>query len=84
MATEAKQIDIFDRKVFELARKMPNKTPEPFFALEEYDRIGKLRINFTLDPALYKDFKEYCEKHGRQMSKFLESAMKRRRQRIFK
>ena len=52
--------------------------PEPFFALEEYDRTGKLPINFTLDPALYKYFKEYCEKHGREVSKFLERVMRRR------
>ena len=86
MPSKSEQIDIFDKRVFALAKKLPGRMPEPFIALEEYDRTGKLPINFTLDPALYKEFKEYCRKNGRQMSSLLERAMKEKlkAQRIFK
>ena len=69
MPAKSEQIDIFDKRVFALAKKLSDRMPEPFIALEEYDRTGKLPINFTLDPALYDEFKEYCRKNGRQMSK---------------
>ena len=68
--------NIFSKKVFEMARKMPDIMPEMFVALEEYDRTGKLPVNFTLDPALFEDYKEYCEKHGCKMSTLIEKAMK--------
>lgn len=73
-----RQVNVLSKRVFETARKLPDIMPEPFVALEEYDRTGKLPVNFTLDPALFKSFKDYCEKHGRQMSPFLERAMKQR------
>lgn len=73
-----RQVNVLSKRVFETARKLPDTIPEPFIALEEYDRTGKLTLNFTLDPALFKPFKEYCEKHGRRISPFLERAMTRR------
>ena len=79
-------MNIFHKRVFALAKKLPDRMPEPFIALEEYDRTGKLPINFTLDPALYKEFQEYCRKNGRQVSSLLERSMKEKlkAQRIFK
>ena len=77
MPAKSEQINVLDKRVFVLAGKLPERMPEPFIALEEYDRTGKLPINFTLDPALYKEFKEYCKKHSRQISKLLERAMEK-------
>ncbi|HLD97684.1 MAG TPA: hypothetical protein VI934_05065 [Candidatus Nanoarchaeia archaeon] len=70
---------IFDRKVFELAGKLPDIMPEPFRALEEYDRTlklrrwgNKVRVNFTLSPEVYGSLKSYCGKEGCKMSAFVE------------
>ncbi|MAG15683.1 hypothetical protein CMO88_01335 [Candidatus Woesearchaeota archaeon] len=75
---------IFDKEVLELAKKLPKQTPEPFKALEEYDRTHKLRrwdnkvrVNFTLDPKTYKEFKRYCEKKGYKMSTLVERLIKK-------
>ncbi|MBI2549817.1 hypothetical protein HYV83_01395 [Candidatus Woesearchaeota archaeon] len=77
------QPGIFDKKVFELAKKLPDIMPEPFKALEEYDRTHKLRrwdnkvrVNFTLDPNLYSRFRTYCEKGGYKMSTLVEKLIK--------
>ncbi|MBI2137029.1 hypothetical protein HYU12_00755 [Candidatus Woesearchaeota archaeon] len=70
---------IFDRKVFELAKKLPDIMPEPFRALEEYDQTlklrrwdNKVRVNFTLSPEVYGSLKSYCRKEGCKMSAFVE------------
>jgi hypothetical protein len=66
---------IFSRRVFERAKKLPAIMPEPFRALEEYDRTlklrkwdNKVRVNFTIEPAAYISFRQYCRKHGYKMS----------------
>ena len=71
-------------KVFELAKRLPDIMPEPFRALEEYDRTlklrrwdNKVRVNFTIDPAVYKMFKSYCEKQGYKMSTVVERLVKK-------
>ena len=76
-------VDIFSKEVFEKARKMPDVAPEMFIALEEYDKTRKLkrwgnktRVNFTLDPILYRSFREYCQKRGYKMSMLIEKAIK--------
>jgi len=78
------QPKIFDKKVFELAMKLPDMMPEQFHALEEYDRTRKLRrwnnkvrVNFTLDPVVYGKFKHYCEKEGYKMSSVVERLLKK-------
>lgn len=75
---------IFDKKVFELAKRLPEVMPEPFRALEEYDQTHKLRrwdnkvrVNFTIDPVVYSQFKFYCEKHGHKMSTVVERLVKK-------
>jgi hypothetical protein len=72
-------VDVLDRKVFEKARRMPYVLPEMFAALEEYDRTrilkrwgNKVRINFTLDPMLYSDFKKHCKARGYKMSTLIQ------------
>ena len=74
--------DIFSREVFELALSMPDKHPEPFLALEEYDRTRKLkkwnskiRANFTLDAATFQKLRKYCQEKGYKMSSFLDRAI---------
>ncbi len=74
---------IFEPRIFEIARKLPARMPEPFKALEEYDRTLKLRrwnnkfrVNFTIDPVLYRSFREYCQKRGYKMSTLVERAMR--------
>lgn len=78
-----RQPKIFDKKVFELAKRLPDIMPEPFKALEEYDRTlklrrwgNKVRVNFTLDPNLYSRFRTYCEKEGYKMSTLVERLIK--------
>lgn len=58
--------------------------PEPFRALEEYDRTRKLRrwgnkvrVNFTLDPVIYAGFRKYCDKQGYKMSTIVERLIKK-------
>ncbi len=74
---------IFEPKVFEIAMKLPRRIPEAFKALEEYDKTRKLkrwgnkvRVNFTIDPTVYKGFRKYCQKHGYKMSSLIETAIK--------
>ena len=79
---------IFEKDVFRLARALPRRMPEPFAALEEYDRTHKLRrwdnkvrVNFTLNPVVYKKFRSYCQKNGYKMStaveRMIEKSLKR-------
>ncbi len=79
-----RQQGIFDRNVFDLAKRLPHVMPEPFRALEEYDRTRKLRrwgnkvrVNFTLDPVVYAGFKKYCGKQGYKMSTFVERLIRK-------
>ena len=72
-------VNSLDRKVFEKARRMPYILPEMFEALEEYDRTrslkrwgNKVRINFTLDPILYSEFKKHCKARGYKMSTLIQ------------
>jgi hypothetical protein len=72
-----------DKGVFELAKKIIERHPERFIALEEYDLTRKLRrwgnkirVNFTVDPVAYSAFRDYCARHGHKMSTFIEQAMK--------
>ena len=79
-----RQPRIFDKRVFELAKKLPDIMPEPFKALEEYDRTHKLRrwnnkvrVNFTLNPDLYSMFRTHCEKGGYKMSTLVERLIRK-------
>ncbi|MBI3034604.1 hypothetical protein HYY72_05590 [Candidatus Woesearchaeota archaeon] len=74
---------ILDREVFEIAKTMPDKYPEVFLALEEYDRTRKLRkwnrktrANFTIDENLIKALRKYCSENGLKMSSLIEKLIK--------
>lgn len=76
-------VNVLSKEVFEKARKMPDIMPEMFSALEEYDKTRKLkrwgnksRVNFTIDPLLHRNFRDYCQKHGYKMSALIEKAIK--------
>ncbi len=78
-----RQPRIFDKKVFDLAKKLPHIMPEPFIALENYDRTrrlkrwdNKVRVNFTIDQAIYSAFRKYCGKEGYKMSTMVERLIK--------
>ncbi|MBI2575572.1 hypothetical protein HYV82_06830 [Candidatus Woesearchaeota archaeon] len=75
--------DIFDKQVFERAKKLPDMYPEPFLALEEYDRTRKLkkwsnkiRANFTIDRNALRQFRRLCEEKGQKMSSLVEKMIK--------
>ena len=77
------KINVLSKRVFEMARRMPDIMPEMFIALEEYDETRKLkrwgnkvRVNFTIDPTLYHGFRDYCQEHGYKMSSLIERAIK--------
>ncbi len=79
-----RQPRIFDKEVLELAKRLPQVIPEPFRALEEYDRTrrlrrwgNKVRVNFTIDPSIYSAFRKYCSKEGYKMSTVVERLIKR-------
>ncbi len=79
-----RQPRIFDKRVFDRAKRLPHIMPEPFRALGEYDRTRKLRrwgnkvrVNFTLDPVVYAGFREYCSMQGYKMSTLVERLIKR-------
>jgi len=75
---------IFDKSIFDLAKKLPEMHPEPFRVMEEYDRTlklkkwdNKIRVNFTLDPKVYGSFRTYCEKNGYKMSTLVERLIRK-------
>lgn len=75
--------DILDRETFEIAKGLPDRFPEPFIALEEYDRTRKLkkwatkeRANFTIDRNVLRKFRNYCGENGFKMSSLLEKMIK--------
>ena len=75
---------IFSKSVFERAKRLPDATPEPFRALEEYDLTrrlrrwnNKVRVNITLDPTVFSEFRKRCGKSGIKMSTLVERLMKK-------
>lgn len=55
-----------------------------FIVLEELDRTGKFikrsykkRVNFTIDEALFNEFRNYCKKKGIKMSSKIENLIKK-------
>jgi len=71
-------------KIAQTAIKIIKKNPEYFEALVEYEKIGRLpklnykkRVNFTIDTALFKEFREYCQKTGIKMSTEIERLLRK-------
>ena len=70
-------------KLINKAKKIIRERPELFAALEEFDKIGKLkklkykeRATFTIDEDLMMQFRAYCEKHNIKMSSVVEQLIK--------
>lgn len=64
------------------AKEIVAKYPEVFEALLEFERTKKIpllyrrkRINLTIDENVMRDFKQYCQKKGLNMSRILEKKM---------
>lgn len=64
------------------AKKIVNKYPEVFEALLAFERTKKIpllykrkRINITINENIIRDFKNYCQKNGLNMSRILEKKM---------
>lgn len=63
-------------------KKLVEKNKEYFEALEYYDKTGDLpklpkkRINLTIDPDIFMDFKKYCDKNHISMSAKIEDYMR--------
>ena len=64
------------------AKQIVNKYPEVFEALLEFERTKKIpllyrrkRINVTINENIARDFKNYCQHKGLNMSRVLEKKM---------
>lgn len=68
----------------EYALRGIKKHPEIFSALEEFEQTKKIpkfsyrkRMDITIDEHILKQFKNYCQRTGRNMSRLLEQYMKK-------
>ncbi|MBI3051871.1 hypothetical protein HYY74_05435 [Candidatus Woesearchaeota archaeon] len=80
---------VLNKEVFELAKRLPELMPEPFLALEEYDRTGRLRkwgtktrANFTLSVDTLRSLRRHCGERGLKMSPFVEGLIRRELSRL--
>ena len=65
-------------------KKIIEKNQDILNVFEEYDRTGKLRkinykarVNFTVDEALFNNFRSYCKRNALNMSAKIEFFMKK-------
>ena len=72
-----------EEKFIKTARNIIVHNPEVFEALMDFERTRKLpkltrkeRINITLDSSLLKQFREYCKKNNKVMSRVIEGHIK--------
>ena len=72
-----------DKGLIKFTDKLLREQPEIFESLLEFEKTGRVpkftykrRYNFTLDPNIFKKFKEYCEKKGIKMSTKIEQYIK--------
>ncbi|MEW6063465.1 MAG: hypothetical protein AB1571_03815 [Nanoarchaeota archaeon] len=72
-----------DEGLIKTTERLLKEQPEIFDALLEAEKLKRVpkftykkRVNFTLDPMLFKKFREYCEKHGIKMSTRIEQHIK--------
>ena len=80
---------MFVENFFNNVKNIINKYPEIFHNIKLYrdhkklKRIEyKLKINLTIDPAVYEKYREYCYKRGFKVSSRIESLMKEELDRI--
>lgn len=69
------------KKFNKIAKRVIKENREVFKALEEFDKtkklITKIRMTFTIDKDIARDFKDICRKKGYNMSRKVEQFMKR-------
>ncbi len=72
-----------DKGLIETTERLLKEQPEVFEALMEFERTKKIskftykkRVNFTLDPELFRKFRDSCDKKGIKMSNRVEQLMK--------
>jgi len=70
-------------KVAKMAIEIIKRNPEYFEALVEFEKTKKLpklnykiRVNFTIDANLLREFRTYCQKNGMKMSSKIEQLMR--------
>lgn len=67
-------------KLTNLAKKIAERDKAVFNTLVEFEETKKIRtktrLNFTIDKTTALQFKQYCRKHGYNMSAKIEQAMK--------
>ena len=62
----------------EIKNKILKENKELFGMLERLDRNGhtnKIRMNFTIDKEVSKNFRDYCKDKGFSMSRLIEKKM---------
>ena len=71
-----------DEGLIKNTEKLLKEQPEVFEALMEFERTKKVpkftykkRVNFTLDPELFRKFRDFCDKKGMKMSTRIEKLM---------
>ena len=71
-------------KVMEKIDRIIKENPRAFDALVEFERTGKLpkvsyreRLNITIDGSLLKKFKSHCREHNYNMSRLIETYIKK-------
>lgn len=72
-----------DKELIKFTDKLLREQPEIFESLLEFERTGRVpkftykrRYNFTINPALFNKFKNFCEKKGIKMSTRIEQHLK--------
>ena len=75
---------LFDKKFWGISKTIEKKHPYIFKALEEYDKIHKLRkerykkkIDLTIDSQIWNRFKAYCREKNVKMSNVVENLIKK-------
>ena len=68
-------------KFLQTALRIIEEKSSVFKALEDFEKTGKTitkaRLNFTIDRELAKSFREHCKKHNLNMSRQIETFMKK-------
>lgn len=72
-----------DKGLIETTERLLIEQPEIFDALTEFERIKKVpkftykkRVNFTLDPEVFRKFRKACDRKGIKMSTRIEQLIR--------
>ena len=71
----------YNTKFIEKAREIAKRDKAVFDTLLEFEKTKKIRtktkLNFTIDKSIAFQFKQFCRKHGYNMSAKVEQAMRK-------